>query len=64
MDPEKIPWAALRTLLAESIYGGRIDNDTDQRLLQSFISSIFRAERCVSRAASQWHAGRKEDLDS
>ena len=38
----------MRTLMASSIYGGRIDNDTDQRLLVSFISSVFKPERCVS----------------
>eukprot|EP00730_Choanoeca_flexa_P004836 TRINITY_DN11816_c0_g3_i1.p1 TRINITY_DN11816_c0_g3~~TRINITY_DN11816_c0_g3_i1.p1 ORF type:complete len:1768 (+),score=556.53 TRINITY_DN11816_c0_g3_i1:318-5306(+) len=44
VDPAKIPWAAMRTLMASSIYGGRIDNDTDQRLLVSFISSVFKPE--------------------
>jgi len=41
IDPERIPWDALRTLLSQSIYGGRIDNDFDQRLLESFISRLF-----------------------
>jgi len=42
--PDKLPWDAIRTLLGQSIYGGRIDNDFDQRLLQSFISRIFTAK--------------------
>ncbi|KAL7751554.1 dynein heavy chain [Sorochytrium milnesiophthora] len=39
--PEKIPWAAVRTLLKETIYGGRIDNDFDQRVLNSFVDRLF-----------------------
>lgn len=30
LPPEKIPWDALVTLLSQSIYGGKIDNDFDQ----------------------------------
>lgn len=29
------------TLLSQSIYGGKIDNDFDQRLLQSFLNKLF-----------------------
>lgn len=39
--PDKIPWAALKTLMAQSIYGGRIDNEFDQRLLNTFLDRIF-----------------------
>ncbi|TMS21226.1 Cytoplasmic dynein 1 heavy chain 1 [Larimichthys crocea] len=39
--PDKIPWAALKTLMALSIYGGRIDNEFDQRLLNTFLDRIF-----------------------
>ena len=28
--PEKVPWDAFRTLLAQCIYGGKIDNQFDQ----------------------------------
>jgi len=41
LPPEKVPWDALRSLLGMSIYGGRIDNDFDQRLLDSFIEKVF-----------------------
>jgi dynein heavy chain 1 len=44
VPPEKLPWDAFRTLLGQSIYGGRIDNDFDQRLLQSFIGRLFTKE--------------------
>jgi len=41
IKPESIPWKALRTLLAQSIYGGRIDNRFDDGLLNSFVNEIF-----------------------
>lgn len=41
LPPEKIPWEALVTLLSQSIYGGKIDNLFDQRLLHSFLSKLF-----------------------
>lgn len=43
LPPEKIPWDAIVTLLSQSIYGGKIDNDFDQRLLASFLSKLFTA---------------------
>lgn len=44
LPPEKVPWDALITLLSQSIYGGKIDNDFDQRLLQSFLNKLFTAK--------------------
>lgn len=41
LPPEKVPWDALVKLLSQSIYGGKIDNDFDQRLLLSFLSKLF-----------------------
>ncbi|CAM6031851.1 unnamed protein product, partial [Sphagnum compactum] len=41
LPPEKVPWDALVTLLSQSIYGGKIDNDFDQRLLSSFLHKLF-----------------------
>lgn len=41
LPPEKVPWDALVTLLSQCIYGGKIDNDFDQRLLTSFLSKLF-----------------------
>lgn len=43
LPPEKIPWDALVTLLSQCIYGGKIDNDYDQRLLASFLGKLFTA---------------------
>ncbi|KAL3873221.1 hypothetical protein ACJMK2_036362 [Sinanodonta woodiana] len=41
LSPEKVPWDAVKTLLSQCIYGGKIDNDFDQRLLTSFIQKLF-----------------------
>ena len=43
LPPDKVPWSAFRTLLSQCIYGGRIDNDFDQRLLNSFVHRLFTA---------------------
>jgi dynein heavy chain 1, cytosolic len=43
VDPDQIPWPAIRRLLGQTIYGGRIDNGFDQRLLDSFLDQIFSA---------------------
>lgn len=42
---EKVPWTAMRTLLSQCIYGGKVDNEFDQRLLESFLEKIF-SEKC------------------
>ena len=39
--PEQLPWKALFVLLGESVYGGRIDNDFDQKLMKSFLKKFF-----------------------
>lgn len=41
IDPASIPWPALRSLIKEAIYGGKIDNEADQTLLDSFVDGIF-----------------------
>ena len=35
----------MRTLLSQCIYGGKVDNEFDQRLLESFLEKIF-SEKC------------------
>ena len=37
----QVPWEALRALLGQSVYGGRVDSVFDQELLESFVSSLF-----------------------
>ncbi|KAK6191509.1 hypothetical protein SNE40_003176 [Patella caerulea] len=41
LPPEKVPWDAIRTLLSQCIYGGKIDNEFDQRLLSTFVNKLF-----------------------
>ncbi|KAK2722142.1 hypothetical protein QYM36_002631, partial [Artemia franciscana] len=41
LSPERVPWEALIRLLSQSIYGGKIDNDFDQRLLVTFLNQLF-----------------------
>jgi dynein heavy chain 1, cytosolic len=42
--PDNIPWTAIRTTLKESIYGGRIDNEFDEQLLETLLSNVFTPE--------------------
>eukprot|EP00040_Diaphanoeca_grandis_P036231 m.230237 g.230237 ORF g.230237 m.230237 type:complete len:4579 (-) comp33576_c0_seq1:2736-16472(-) len=41
LPPDKIPFNALQTLLSQTIYGGRVDNSIDDRLLSAFVKSVF-----------------------
>jgi len=41
VSPDKIPWDAIQTVLTDAIYGGRIDNEFDLMILQSFIKQLF-----------------------
>lgn len=38
IDPEKIPWDALRTLIGQSVFGGKIDNEFDNKILFSLVN--------------------------
>lgn len=51
IDPGQIPWKALKTLLAESIYGGRVDQRFDQIALEAFIESIFTPKNYAAEAS-------------
>uniref|UniRef100_A0A0N5BE24 AAA_lid_11 domain-containing protein n=1 Tax=Strongyloides papillosus TaxID=174720 RepID=A0A0N5BE24_STREA len=41
VDPENLPWSTFQTLLSQCIYGGKIDNKFDQKLLDCFINKFF-----------------------
>lgn len=41
VNPAMIPWDALRTLVKQSVYGGRVDSDFDQRILDAFVDNLF-----------------------
>ena len=45
IPPEKMPWNAIRTLISQAVYGGRIDNEFDQRLLNTFLERMFTVAR-------------------
>ena len=45
LPPGKVPWKAMKTLLSQCIYGGKIDNEFDQKLLDAFLSKLFN-EKC------------------
>jgi dynein heavy chain 1 len=44
VDPDKIPWDALRTLASDSIFGGKIDNTYDLKILESLVNFFFKKE--------------------
>lgn len=39
----QVPWEALRALLGQSVYGGRVDSVFDQQVLESFVLALFQA---------------------
>ena len=41
MDPEKVPWDAIRSTLQRGVFGGRITNDDDQKVLDDLVTAIF-----------------------
>ncbi|OWZ39026.1 dynein heavy chain 1, cytosolic [Cryptococcus neoformans Tu259-1] len=41
VDPVQIPWVAIRTLIKQAVYGGRVDSDYDQRVVDAFVDKIF-----------------------
>lgn len=41
VDPAAIPWDALRTLVKQCVYGGRVDSDFDQKIIDAFVDGLF-----------------------
>lgn len=41
LDPEKLPWDAIRPTLCKGVFGGRITVPEDQRVLDGFVSFLF-----------------------
>lgn len=41
LDPEKLPWDAIRATLCRSIFGGRITADADQKVLDDLVNYLF-----------------------
>jgi dynein heavy chain 1 len=41
ISPDKLPLDAIRAVLGDSVYGGRIDNEFDHAILWSFVNYLF-----------------------
>jgi len=41
IDPATIPWDAIKSLIKQAVYGGRIDSDFDQRVMDAFVDNLF-----------------------
>lgn len=39
-----MPWEAIKTLLLDTVYGGKIDRTEDSNVLRQLIDAIFQAE--------------------
>jgi dynein heavy chain 1 len=50
INPEELPWEALQVLLAQSLFGGRIDSPYDQMILEAFIKTIFTPKNYAANA--------------
>ena len=46
-DARAIPWQFVHGLMENAIYGGRVDNVFDMRILASFIDEVFKADLMV-----------------
>jgi dynein heavy chain 1 len=41
LDPEKLPWDAIRSTLCKGVFGGRITKEMDQTVLNSLVNRVF-----------------------
>lgn len=41
LDPEKLPWEAIRATLRKGVFGGRITNDSDQEILDNLVNETL-----------------------
>jgi dynein heavy chain 1 len=41
LDPEKLPWDAIRSTLCRGVFGGRITSDRDQSVLDGLVNRLF-----------------------
>ncbi|KAJ3290947.1 hypothetical protein HK104_006430 [Borealophlyctis nickersoniae] len=49
--PNRIPWDAIKILITQTVYGGKIDSEFDQKLLESFVEAFFDAANYDSNTA-------------
>ena len=41
LSPEEVPWASLRMLLAQAVYGGKMDSAADRAMLDALLAHLF-----------------------
>ena len=41
LDPEKLPWDAIRSTLRKGVFGGRVTQPADQETLDNMVNSLF-----------------------
>jgi dynein heavy chain 1 len=41
ISPQAIPWEAIKSLIKDTVYGGKIDNEADQLVIDSFVDKLF-----------------------
>jgi len=41
LPPEKIPWDFIKCILSQNLYGGKIDNEYDNKILVSLVEQFF-----------------------
>ena len=56
IPPEKLPWDALKTILTQNLYGGKIDNEYDNKILMSLIERFF-TPKCFENNYALFEAG-------
>lgn len=44
MDATRVDWKAVRGLMEDAIYGGRVDNPYDMRVLTTYLRHIFNSD--------------------
>lgn len=56
LAPDGIPWDALQTLLAQGVYGGRMETDVDRRMLDALLGHVLCEEAFASEFVIAPHA--------
>mmetsp|Transcript_14483 Transcript_14483/g.50911 ORF Transcript_14483/g.50911 Transcript_14483/m.50911 type:complete len:4419 (-) Transcript_14483:356-13612(-) len=51
LDPTEIPWDAIRYLIAEANYGGRVTEHPDNRVLRAYVNQFFAPEALLPKFA-------------
>ncbi|RYY34515.1 hypothetical protein EON62_03225, partial [archaeon] len=54
---ERVPWAYVHGLIENTVYGGRVDNSSDLRVLRAYLISIFHVDMLSGRAGMQLPSG-------